>query len=42
MTKYRRDLLNGERKSMPCKNCNAEGTLLGKNHAKTWRKLYKI
>ena len=35
-------LLNGKRKSKPCKDCNAEGTLLGENHAKAWRKLYNI
>jgi radical SAM protein with 4Fe4S-binding SPASM domain len=42
MTKYRKNLLNGERKSMPCKDCNADGTLLGKHHAKSWRNIYNI
>ena len=43
MTKYRKDLLNGERKSIPCKSCYAEGILLlGKHHAKTWKKLFNI
>jgi radical SAM protein with 4Fe4S-binding SPASM domain len=42
MKKYRQDLLNGERTNDPCKSCNANGTLLGINHARTWRNLYKI
>jgi radical SAM protein with 4Fe4S-binding SPASM domain len=42
MKKYRQDLLNGERTNDPCKSCNANGTLLGINHAKAWRNLYKI
>ena len=42
MKKYRIDLLNGKRINNPCKNCNAQGTLLGVNHAKLWRDIYKI
>lgn len=42
MKKYREDLLNGKRINDPCKSCNANGTLLGINHAKVWRNLYRI
>ena len=42
MTKFRKNLLNGERKDNPCSSCNAEGTILGKNHAKKWREVYKF
>lgn len=42
ITKYRKDLLNGKRSSSPCSECNAQGTLLGFNHAKIWKKIYKI
>ncbi len=42
LTNYRKDLLSGKRCSNPCKNCNADGTLLGKNHAAEWKKIYKI
>ena len=42
MKKYRIDLLNGKRTNEPCKSCNAQGTLLGVNHAKIWRTIYKI
>ena len=41
MKKYRVDLLNGKRCNNPCKNCNAQGTLLGINHAQKWREIYK-
>ena len=40
--KYRIDLLKGKRCNNPCKTCNAQGTLLGVNHAKMWREIYKI
>ena len=40
MTKYRKDLLNGKRVNNPCTTCNAEGTILGKNHAQEWSKIY--
>jgi radical SAM protein with 4Fe4S-binding SPASM domain len=42
ITRYRKDLLYGKRSSSPCSECNAQGTLLGFNHAKIWRKIYKI
>ena len=42
ITKYRKDLLKGKRSSSPCSECNAQGTLLGFNHAKIWKKIYKI
>jgi len=41
MTKYRRELLKGNRKLNPCNSCNAQGTLLGHNHAKIWSNIYK-
>ena len=40
MTKYRKNLLNGRRVDSPCTTCNAEGTILGKNHAKKWKSIY--
>ena len=40
MTKYRKNLLNGKRVDNPCTSCNAEGTILGKNHAKKWLNIY--
>ena len=40
LSKYRKDLLSGNRCSSPCKECNADGTLLGKNHSKKWQDLY--
>ena len=39
-TKYRKKLLNGNRKLNPCNSCNANGTLLGINHANIWREIY--
>ena len=42
ITDYRKNLLSGKRCSGPCKSCNADGTLLGKNHAKSWNNIYKI
>ena len=42
ITEYRKKLLSGKRCSGPCKSCNADGTLLGKNHAKSWNNIYKI
>ena len=41
MSKYRKDLLKGKRISSPCNSCNAQGTLLGQNHAKLWKEIYK-
>ena len=40
LTKFRKNLLAGKRCTGPCNACNAEGTLLGKNHAKKWIKIY--
>ena len=40
MTKYRKNLLKGNRCDSPCKECNAEGTLLGYKHAKKWSEIY--
>lgn len=42
LTEYRKKLLNGKRTSKPCVNCNANGSLLGSNHAAEWKKIYKI
>lgn len=42
LTKYRKNLLKGKRCLSPCKDCNADGTLLGKNHAKAWKSIYNI
>ncbi len=41
ITRYRKELLKGKRASSPCNTCNAQGTLLGQNHVKIWRELYK-
>tara|TARA_B100000902_G_scaffold397695_1_gene462259 strand:- start:89 stop:958 length:870 start_codon:yes stop_codon:yes gene_type:complete len=40
LTDYRKNLISGKRCSGPCKSCNADGTLLGKNHAKNWIDVY--
>ncbi len=40
MSKFRKDLINGKRNKNPCTLCNAEGTILGKNHANEWAKTY--
>ena len=42
LSDYRKNLISGKRCSGPCKSCNADGTLLGKNHAKEWKKIYNI
>ena len=42
LTAYRKNLISGKRCSGPCKSCNADGTLLGKNHVQSWKKIYKI
>jgi radical SAM protein with 4Fe4S-binding SPASM domain len=39
-TNYRKNLISGKRCAGPCKSCNADGTLLGKNHAKKWQDIY--
>ena len=38
----KKNLLKGKRCNSPCKECNAEGTVLGKSHASAWRKIYKF
>ncbi len=43
LTEFRKNLLNGKRDaSNPCRSCNANGALLGKNHAVAWNKYYKF
>ena len=42
LTDFRKNLLNGNRCSNPCKTCNANGTLLGGKHAEAWKEIYKI
>ena len=42
MTNYRKNLLKGKRCASPCSECNAEGTVLGKNHAEEWKKIYNF
>jgi len=42
LSDFRKNLISGKRCSGPCKSCNADGTLLGTNHAKEWKKIYKI
>ena len=41
LSKYRKELIKGKRNLSPCNTCNAEGTLLGKSHAKIWQEKYK-
>ena len=41
-TKYRKNLLCGNRKDKPCSDCNANGTVHGYKHADVWKKTYKI
>ena len=40
LTNYRKNLISGKRCMSPCNSCNADGTLLGKNHAKKWQNFY--
>ena len=42
MSKYRKKLIQGKRDCSPCNKCNAEGTMLGKDHAAAWKDYYKI
>jgi len=42
ISKFRKNLIKGNRCDKPCAKCNADGTLLGKNHAEKWKSLYKI
>ncbi len=41
LTEFRKNLLDGKRCANPCKTCNANGALLGKNHAIAWKNYYK-
>tara|TARA_Y100000590_G_scaffold305812_1_gene344963 strand:+ start:202 stop:1125 length:924 start_codon:yes stop_codon:yes gene_type:complete len=40
--KYRKVLGNGKRALMPCKACNTDGTLHGKNHHEGWVNYFNI
>ena len=42
ISEYRKNLLKGKRCDSPCKECNAEGTILGKQHALNWRQIYEL
>lgn len=42
LNKFRKNLLCGKRDQEPCKSCNANGTFLGENHAKAWKKNFQI
>ena len=42
ITNYRKNLLKGKRCNSPCSECNAEGTVLGKNNALEWKKIYNL
>ena len=42
LSKFRKDLLSGNRCNNPCSKCNADGTLLGNNHAKKCEEILKI
>ena len=41
LSKYRRSLLNGDRKLNPCNKCNADGMVYGNKHAVAWSDLKK-
>ena len=41
-SKFRKNLLKGNRSASPCNSCNANGCMLGASHATAWRKKYKI
>ena len=36
LSKYRRELLNGNRNLNPCNKCNADGTVYGEKHYRAW------
>ena len=42
LTKFRKNLIKGERCNKPCSDCNADGTLLGNDHSDKWKKIYKL
>ena len=37
ISKFRKNLIKGNRCDKPCTKCNADGTLFEKNHAEKWR-----
>lgn len=37
--KYRMNLIKGNRKAFPCKNCDACGTHMGENYARAWENI---
>ena len=39
LSKYRRQLLKGDRKLNPCNQCNADGMVYGKQHFNAWKKI---
>jgi radical SAM protein with 4Fe4S-binding SPASM domain len=39
LSKYRRNLLKGDRSLNPCNLCNAEGMVYGENHYQAWKNL---
>ena len=41
LSKYRNNLLNGNRKMKPCDQCNADGTVYGIKHYEAWKKIIK-
>ena len=40
--KWEKNLIKGKRTNSPCDSCNAEGTILGINHAKKWAEIYGL
>ncbi len=42
LSKFRKELLNGQRKSNPCNLCNADGVVYGNKHNSAWRKVLNI
>ena len=39
LSKYRRNLLKGNRVLNPCNSCNADGMVYGEKHYEAWKKL---
>ena len=42
LSKFRRNLLCGERKANPCNQCNADGMVYGEKHNEAWKKSLRI
>ena len=42
LSKYRRELLNGNRNLNPCNKCNADGTVYGEKHYRAWMEKKKL